>query len=504
MTQIDRVSLESISPHPDNPNTHSSEFIGTLAANIRRFGLINPIMLMGDPDQEGRYIIVGGEGRFRAVQLLHEQYLDEDWETIAAIVVEESDDFNTWGRRLSENKLRTFNWIAEAIELASMKTDGISTSELAALFGYSETHMKTLTAIGNIPGLKSLAPAGAKDSGAEFTVRLVRDFILPLRIKSGQEQAQGNVPIWDYSEVSLCIDRLVSGEVTPSDLPSYSADVRERIGKALKMGNKGEETPPPPQPQIDYSNAIKRVQREKAALERELAQLRNQQETNHRAHGNEIQSALAKIEALNEKLQSRDRYIKMIEADYEYYQEHNTLREVESERVKILTSDLQRARDGLDRLELHNRELQKKLQRVPEVTQELVDQIEAKIRSQIQSEQLESQANTIKQAVSESLADVESEIEEVLPGAEQPSDEVQTEAESSTGHDRSEFGEWKSGHETARQQYLNQLVSCFGNQYWQRFDDEMKQEFKAGQQEVITEANKIIGCLEGASEALSA
>ena len=127
--QITYIPLHQIETHADNPNVHQEEAIQTLALNIREFGLLHPIGVVSKAlDTEG-YSIVYGAGRFKAFQFLNEQWPGEGWDSIPAIVLEESDDYSVWGRRLSENKLRSFNWVGECIELANMKADGKSRTD---------------------------------------------------------------------------------------------------------------------------------------------------------------------------------------------------------------------------------------------------------------------------------------------------------------------------------------------------------------------------------------
>jgi hypothetical protein len=230
------IPLNQIRVSPDNPNSHSDQKIRTLANNIQRFGLLNPITVA---EQESElYKIVAGEGRFLAYMDLDKRDSSGRWGTIPSIILKDSDEFLTWGRRLSENRLRSFNWIAECISLAGMKADGVSKAELGELFGLSEKRIERMIELGKIPRIQDLVHrVGAargphlseSDNEATISLRAATDYILPLRI---QVDRKGNTPIWDYSEVDECIKKLLSGEIKPDELPLYSADRREAIGKA--------------------------------------------------------------------------------------------------------------------------------------------------------------------------------------------------------------------------------------------------------------------------------
>ena len=67
--QIVELPLDMVSPNPDQPRRHfDDETLRELADSIERHGLIQPISVMDLP--ETGYVIVAGERRFRAHQLL--------------------------------------------------------------------------------------------------------------------------------------------------------------------------------------------------------------------------------------------------------------------------------------------------------------------------------------------------------------------------------------------------------------------------------------------------
>ncbi len=69
------VPVDRIRPNPDQPRRHfRQEDLDELAASIREKGVIQPLILRPNPQQEEGYEIVAGERRWRAAQLarLHE------------------------------------------------------------------------------------------------------------------------------------------------------------------------------------------------------------------------------------------------------------------------------------------------------------------------------------------------------------------------------------------------------------------------------------------------
>lgn len=62
------VSIESLSPNPDQPRkTFSQASLDELAESIRRHGLLQPLLV--HEQEAGKYIIIAGERRYRAAQI---------------------------------------------------------------------------------------------------------------------------------------------------------------------------------------------------------------------------------------------------------------------------------------------------------------------------------------------------------------------------------------------------------------------------------------------------
>lgn len=81
LPKVIEVDLDEIIPNPDQPRkSFNEDALRELASSIERYGLIQPITVKKDP-VGGGYILVAGERRFRAHQLLGKS-------TIAAILTE--------------------------------------------------------------------------------------------------------------------------------------------------------------------------------------------------------------------------------------------------------------------------------------------------------------------------------------------------------------------------------------------------------------------------------
>jgi hypothetical protein len=232
--KITLLPIEKIRPNPDNPNPHSQENVATLAANIKEFGLINPITVRPLHDvngDTGKFEVVAGAGRLRAYEKLwsdaRSNKATQHWTDIPAIIIYDQSDYGVWGRNLSENKLRSFNWQAECVCFARMRAEGKEWKQIAKVFGLKQqTDVLGRIAVGSIPGIENVMLQ--HNVSMDDAIR----FLLPLRIETSRNPDNGNERVYDYSEVTACIDKLVSGELSKEDLPTHSAERRVAIKEA--------------------------------------------------------------------------------------------------------------------------------------------------------------------------------------------------------------------------------------------------------------------------------
>jgi hypothetical protein len=59
-------------------------------------------------------------------------------------------------------------------------------------------------------------------------------YLFPLLIEAGHEASGAH--IWDYSEATACIDKLVSGELIKDELPAYCTECPLAIKEAQLSG----------------------------------------------------------------------------------------------------------------------------------------------------------------------------------------------------------------------------------------------------------------------------
>jgi hypothetical protein len=231
-------------PNPDNPNPHTGKKFATLAANIKEFGLIHPITVKPVRDangETGKYEVVVGAGCLRAYEKLWSEARSnkatQSWTEIPCVISYDQSDYGTWGRNLSENKLGSFNWQAECVCFTRMRTEGKDWQQIAEVFGLKD-HADVLNriAVGNIPGIDKRNVV----TGHNGSIKEAIHYLLPLRIEVSRNPDKGNERVYDYSEVTACIDKLTSTDpktrLSKDDFPNYSADRRVAIKEAQLSG----------------------------------------------------------------------------------------------------------------------------------------------------------------------------------------------------------------------------------------------------------------------------
>lgn len=74
MSGIQECPVERIAPNPHQPRSHfDPEALAELAASIKTHGIIQPLVVTTNPNQNDRYWLVAGERRWRAAQLANLQ-----------------------------------------------------------------------------------------------------------------------------------------------------------------------------------------------------------------------------------------------------------------------------------------------------------------------------------------------------------------------------------------------------------------------------------------------
>jgi ParB family transcriptional regulator, chromosome partitioning protein len=143
LPRVIEIPLEKLRANPDQPRTYfSPQALEDLAGSIKERGLIQPIAVIEDLENEGGFIIVAGERRYRAHKLLGK-------ETIAAIKTSGNPDEIA----LIENMQREdLSPIDEAVALEKlMVKHEYKQEDLAKVIGKARSTVVELLSLNKLP-----------------------------------------------------------------------------------------------------------------------------------------------------------------------------------------------------------------------------------------------------------------------------------------------------------------------------------------------------------------
>jgi len=140
------VPIESVRPNPDQPRrAFTQEALEELSDSIAEKGIIQPLIVRPDPQEEGLFQIVAGERRWRAAQMaqLHE----------VPVIVRDFDDTEVLEVAIIENIQRAdLNPVEEAMGYRQLMDRFNHTQErLATAMGKSRSHIANLMRLLTLP-----------------------------------------------------------------------------------------------------------------------------------------------------------------------------------------------------------------------------------------------------------------------------------------------------------------------------------------------------------------
>lgn len=107
---IVELSLNQIDPDPNQPRREfDEEKLKELSESIKEYGLLQPIVVSRNKEHQDRFILIAGERRFRAVQMIGQS-------TIKAVVMENTDQNAVGYIQMAENMKRADLTVAEIAE----------------------------------------------------------------------------------------------------------------------------------------------------------------------------------------------------------------------------------------------------------------------------------------------------------------------------------------------------------------------------------------------------
>lgn len=159
--EVRRVPLGAIVPNPLQPRRDfPEEELAELAESIRENGLLQPLVVRPTPGMDGRFELVAGERRLRAIRSL-------GWEDVAAVVREVSDE-TLLVLALVENLQReALNPLEEAEGYRTLaETFDLTQEEIARSVGKDRsTVANMLRLLGLPPSVRKLLESGGLSMG---------------------------------------------------------------------------------------------------------------------------------------------------------------------------------------------------------------------------------------------------------------------------------------------------------------------------------------------------
>ena len=155
------IDVKSIGPNPQQPRkAFSAAELAELAQSIEENGLLQPLLVRPAPKAPGRYELVAGERRLRAVQML-------GWKEVPA-VTREVDDDTLLVLALVENLQReALNPMEEAEGYqVLMNNHGLSHAQIGRSVGKSRSTVANMVRLLQLPAsVRSFVAAGSLTSG---------------------------------------------------------------------------------------------------------------------------------------------------------------------------------------------------------------------------------------------------------------------------------------------------------------------------------------------------
>jgi ParB/RepB/Spo0J family partition protein len=180
------IALSKLIAHPGNPNEMSDSGFRKLVRNIERTGLYEPIVVRPHPKEKGRFQIINGHHRVKALEKLGQKE--------ANCVVWDVDDEQTAVLLATLNRLGGSDKPSKKIELLKELTKRMGAIELAKLLPQTAKQIERLTTL-----KLNLAPAKANADTFAIPVvffvdaeqnKIIEEALSRVTVKSGQTKAQ--------------------------------------------------------------------------------------------------------------------------------------------------------------------------------------------------------------------------------------------------------------------------------------------------------------------------
>jgi len=180
------LPLERIRPNPTQPRAHfGEEALSELAASIREVGVLQPIVVRPDEEEEGRYVLIAGERRWRAAS---QAGLAE----IPSMIRSDSDTSQTLTEALIENLQREdLSPLEEAAAYRQLMEDfGMTHGQIASAVGKSRSAVTNTLRLLQLPAaVQRVLESGAITAGHARALLALEDnaFAAHLAAKAAAE-----------------------------------------------------------------------------------------------------------------------------------------------------------------------------------------------------------------------------------------------------------------------------------------------------------------------------
>lgn len=234
LLRIIEVDLAKLRPNPDQPRqSFDEEALKGLAESIAQHGLLQPVAIARDPEREDGYIIVAGERRYRAHQLLAR-------DTIPAVMTSGNLDEIS----LIENVQREdLNPLEEAEALKKMtERHGYTQGELGKVIGKKQNTVSELLKLTSLPQTikDEYSSTGAVSKSALIELSRVEGEEEQLRLWN--EVKIGGLTVRNARSKKLPKPGSQASKSAPSSAPSlvrsgrrFVTELRETEKKALEI-----------------------------------------------------------------------------------------------------------------------------------------------------------------------------------------------------------------------------------------------------------------------------
>lgn len=120
--EVEKVDIDKIDPNSWNPNSMPEEHFDMLKREYERIGYVQPVLVRPMTDKEGRYEIVDGEHRWRALRQKGAEKLH--------VVIKELDDDEARKTTLNMNDIKGTDNPVELAKVLEDLTEGTAVEDL--------------------------------------------------------------------------------------------------------------------------------------------------------------------------------------------------------------------------------------------------------------------------------------------------------------------------------------------------------------------------------------